>query len=59
MLGHAGIVDPSIWFTDTRFLKQGMDRIIFLIIHKRIMANNSAIWKHAAHTIDQLSSPSF
>ena len=28
------------------------------MLYKGIMANNSAIWQQAAHTTDQLSSPS-
>ena len=30
----------------------------FLIVYKGITANTSAIWQHAAHTTDQLTSPS-
>ena len=29
-----------------------------LILYKCVTANNSAIWQHAAHTTDQLTSPS-
>ena len=40
--------------------KKGMDRynINFKMLYKCIMANTSAIWQQAAHTTDQLSSPS-
>ena len=52
-------------FIDTRFFfkkyKKGMGRsnkkLFFLILHKYITANTSAIWQHAAHTTDQLTSP--
>ena len=41
--------------------KKGMDRSNkkkLKILQKCITANNSAIWQHAAHTTDQLTSPS-
>ena len=48
---------------DTRFLKsikQEWTEAIknHKILYKCITANTSAIWQHAAHTIDQLTSPS-
>ena len=36
--------------------KKGMDRNF--LVYRCIMANTSAILQHAAHTTDQLSSPS-
>ena len=43
------------------FLNKGMDRSNkkkLKILYKRITANISAIWQHAAHTTDQFTSPS-
>ena len=54
---------PFRRFINTRFLKKyqkGMDRSNFFFknSYKCITANPSAIWQHAAHTTDQLTSPS-
>ena len=54
-LGHSGIVEPSI---DLKQYKKGTDRSNekLKILCKCITANTSAIWQHAAHTTDQLTS---
>ena len=50
---------PFRWFFNTRFLKsikKEMDRSNkeLQILYKRITANTSALWQHAAHTTNQL-----
>ena len=51
-------IDLSI--PDLNFFFKGMDRSNekISILYKSIIANTSAIWQHAAHTTDQLTSPS-
>ena len=65
-LGHAGIVDQSVEFINTRLKKEKnkekMDRHNVKKkkkkLYKCIMANTSAVWQQAAHTTYQLLSPS-
>ena len=53
---------PFRRFINTRLLKsikrEWTEAIKTIYIYKRITGNTSAIWQHAAHTTDQLSSPS-
>ena len=63
-LGHAGIVDHSVDLSIPDFLKsikkkkEWTEAIkILKLLYKCIIANTSVIWKHAAHTTDQLTSP--
>ena len=61
--GHAGIVDHSVDLSIPDFffksIKKEWTEAIknSKILYKCITANTSAIWQHAAHTTDQLSSP--
>ena len=59
---YCGWTIPSIYQNQIFFLKykKGMDRSNkknSKILYECITANTSVIWQHAAHTIDQLSSP--
>ena len=61
--GHAGIVDHSVDLSipDFFFLSiktEGTEAIKEKKLYKCISANTSAIWQHAAHTTNQLTSPS-
>ena len=62
-LGHADIVDHSTDLSITDFKKvlkkrNGQKQSKIKILYKCITANASAMWQHAAHTADQLTSPS-
>ena len=52
---------PFRRFMNTRFekknIRKGMDRSNKKKLYKCITANTSAIWQHAAHTTNQMSSP--
>ena len=55
--------DPSDRFINTRlkkknFFRKELTEAIFFSPYKCITANTSAIWQHAAHITDQLTSPS-
>ena len=60
-VGHAGTVDHPVDFSIPYFFKykKEMDRSNknIKILYKCITANTSAIWQHAAHATDQLTSP--
>ena len=62
-LGHAGIVDHSVDLSIPdlkKSIKKEWTEAIknSKILCKCITANTSVIWQHAAHTTDQLTSPS-
>ena len=59
--GHAGIVDHSVDLSKPdlkKKYKKGTDRSNNLKKNECITADTSAIWQQAAHTTDQLTSPS-
>ena len=58
--GHAGIIDYSVWFINTRLNKNLKNEWTetFKKSYNCIMANTSAMWHKAAHITYQLSSPS-
>ena len=56
-LGHAGIVDHSVDLSIPIFKKYKKEAIFYISIYICITANTSAIWQHAAHTTNQLTSP--
>ena len=62
-LGHAGIVDHSVDLSIPdlkKSIKKEWTEAIknSKILYKCITANTSVAWQHAAHTTDQLTSPS-
>ena len=59
--GNAGIIDPSVQFINTpyqiyMYQKEWTEIETLLIFYQFITANTSAMWQHAAHTTDQISS---